>query len=103
MGPGVMSKLSWNMAPEKWSEVEAASDLTDDILMATHTTEYLYGLNWTGPHEKTEAAVNKLEKVQKSGVATIYDSDNGHGGGTIVFGSKIYGWLAVSNTTLSFV
>jgi len=93
---GLFGKLSYNMEPEKWSAVEAASGLTDTKLMQTHTMETYYGLSWTGPHEKTSAATKKLEEVKASGVPTIFDADNGHGGGAVVEGPRVYAFMPLT-------
>jgi len=95
---GLFGKLSYNMDPQKWSEVEAASSLSAATLKKTHTMESYYGLKWTGPHQLTEKATKTFEKTKSDGIPVIFDADNGHGGGTLVVGSKIYAFLPLQGT-----
>jgi len=89
---GLFGKLAYAMEPEKWSAIEAASGLPEEKVKLSHTMEGLYGLEWS-PHNRTEAGATKLQTVRDSGVPTIFDADNGHGGGTVVLGKKIYAFM----------
>merc|ERR1712196_708174 len=90
---GLFAKLSYNMDPQKWSEVEAASGLSAAALNTTHTMESYYGLSWKGPQKLTSAAETKFNERKSEGVPVIFNDEYGHGGGTLVFGSKIYAFL----------
>jgi len=87
---GLFGKLSYAMEPDLWSDVEAASGLSNDKLQQTHIMESYYGLQWSGPKQVTQAATDKLRATRASGVATIFDTDNHHGGGTLILGTRTY-------------
>lgn len=88
--PGLLGKLSYATAPYKWSDIEAASGLSDNVLRDSHMWAMLAGSQWTGPHEVTPFATAKLQETKSSGIPTIFDEDNGHGGGTLIWGDKIH-------------
>jgi len=90
---GLFGKLSYALDSWKWSEIESASGLNDERLQLSHLMESFYGIKWTGRKPLVEAATNKMHDTKASNVPTIFDTDNGHGGGTLVWGSKIYGFL----------
>lgn len=90
---GLLGKLSYHMDSEKWSAIESASGLSNEQLQKSHTMEGLYGIKWGGRKEVSEVATSKFQATVTAGRATIFDTDNGHGGGTVVLGSKIYAFI----------
>lgn len=90
---GLFGKMSYAKNNLKWSEVEGASTLPEDKMKASHIMESHYGLKWHGPADVTPEHRQEFEDAIKSGDATIFDTDNGHGGGTLILGDKIYGFL----------
>lgn len=90
---GLFGKMSYTKHDLRWSQVEGASSLTADNMKAAHTMESYYGLKWNGPAAVSPEHRQALEAAIASGDATIFDTDNGHGGGTLILGSKIYGFL----------
>lgn len=90
---GLFGKMSYAKSELKWSEVEGASSLPADKMKESHTMEAYYGLEWFGPAGVAPQHRQTFEAAIASGTATIFDTDNGHGGGTLVLGSKIYGFL----------
>mmetsp|Transcript_3399 Transcript_3399/g.6870 ORF Transcript_3399/g.6870 Transcript_3399/m.6870 type:complete len:259 (+) Transcript_3399:1-777(+) len=89
---GLFGKMSYPMEAMKWSEVESASDLPVELMAAAHTMESFYGLKWGGLKPATESAKAKIKEVVDAGKTTIFDADNGHGGGVLIAKSKIYGF-----------
>jgi len=90
---GLLGRLTYAVAPEKWSDVEGASGLSHDLLNQTHTLESFMGLKWTDSKPMTKAATDKLGEIRASGIATIFDTDNenlGRGGGTLILGTRTY-------------
>jgi len=94
---GLFGKLSYPMDAAKWSDVELASGLPTTKLSMGHVMESYYGIQFKGakPESGGEEAQKKVAAIVASGMTTIFDSDNGHGGGNLLAGHKIYGFLPV--------
>lgn len=95
---GLFGKLSYAMDEMKWSDVEKASSLPEELYEKAHTMEQRYGIEYAGPKDATAEARLTVQQVVESGVTTVFDADNGHGGGTLLAGSKIYGFLPLAGT-----
>jgi len=123
---GLFGKLSYNMEPEKWSEVEGASDLLDEEMASAHTVDYMYGMGWNGSTSATAflkenhnfeeskykwtaakvptpEAKMKLTRVRRSGIPTIFDSETGQGGGTLILGNLTYAFEPWEGKELGYI
>mmetsp|Transcript_1931 Transcript_1931/g.4251 ORF Transcript_1931/g.4251 Transcript_1931/m.4251 type:complete len:251 (-) Transcript_1931:101-853(-) len=79
--PRVLAKLSYNIAPEMWREVQQAAGAgPDKFKLDDPELEQIM----------QEEAKSALEKVQATGVPTIYDNDSHEGGGIMVRGSQLW-------------
>lgn len=90
---GMLGKLSFDMAKMPWSKVEAASVLPTKKLNATHTVDNGLNLVWQGFATETEEGRMYLTKVMETNKPTIFESDSMSGGGTIVWGEKVYSYM----------
>lgn len=90
---GLLGRLAWRFKETKWSDVEGASVLSISEMPKAHMVEASYsGRNWTEADLKdsTDEARRVLEDAMEVSHPVAFESDNHMGGGTIVWGRKVY-------------
>jgi len=93
LGVSVMSlsKVAWAARQEAWDEMEASSDLPEEVIRLTHTIDRVIGTKWT-VKERTDDKVALLQKIRDSGVVTVFSTLPGadEAPTTVIAGKETY-------------